>query len=239
MSETPNFTALYQGPSNRFAQAALTAVAHSPGNCYNPLWLYGPSGTGKTAMLNAVAASLKDHPSRPLILHIHTEQLLHDMIRAIQRGQYEAFRERILGFRVIVLDHADCLMDKSFTQQQIGRLLATAARQGSQVILASACKPKQMDSLAQTLADSCVWFLCCDVSAPDPAERLTIARQLARARKLPLSEQMVCRIISATRTPAQIRCIIDHLAARRKLLHSDDTALSEALDHLLEKEVAV
>ena len=239
MSETPIFDSLYQGKSNRFARAALYTVAHSPGDTYNPLWIYGPSGTGKTALLDATAAALGDHPSRPLILRIQAEQLVYDMIRAIDHKCTEAFRARILGFQVILVDHMDMLCGKSQSQLEVGRLLAMAAAQGSQVILASACKPGELESLQQKLTAYCPWLLCCDIAAPEPAERLTIARQLARAQDLPLSDQMACHITSATQTPAQIRCIIHHLAARRKLLRPEEDDLSEALDHLLERRICL
>ena len=119
MSEMSIFNALYQGPSNRFACGALTAIAHMPGEMYNPLWLYGPSGVGKTAMLNATADAPRDHPSRPLILHIQAERLVHDMIRAIQRDCTEDFQARILSFQVILVDHADCLSGMEVTQRSI------------------------------------------------------------------------------------------------------------------------
>lgn len=239
MFETPIFDALHQGDSNRFARVALSAIAHSPGDLYNPLWLYGPSGIGKTALLDATAAALRDHLSRPLILRIHAEQLVQDMIHAIQHHSTAELRARLLGFQVIVLDHTDSLIGKSFTQAQVGQLLVMAAQQGCQVILASSCKPDLLDSLEQTLAAHCPWLLCCDVPAPEPEERLLIAQRMARERKLPLTDPMVHRIANATQTPAQIQCIILHLAARRKLLQLAEDALPEALDHLLEREAWV
>lgn len=236
MSETSIFDSLHQGVSNRFACGALTAVAHQPGEVYNPLWIYGPSGTGKTALLDATASALGRHPSRPLILRIHAEQLVHDMIRAIEHRTTEDFRARILGFQIIIVDHLDCLSGKEYTQLEVAHLLVTAARQGCQVILASAYPPDLLATLDQKLTAHCEWLLRCDIQAPGPEERLEITRQMAQARKLPLSEQMTCRIAFAAGTPARIRCILDHLAARRALLPEED-ALSEALDHLLKQEV--
>lgn len=238
MSESPIFAALHQGPSNRFACAALHAVAHAPGRCYNPLWLTGPTGTGKTALLQATAAALLEHPSRPLILRVHAEQLVRDLIRAIERRTTDDFRARILGFQVILVDHVDHLSDKPQTQLELGRLMEMAAAQGSQVILASACSPAGLMSLHRTLTAHCPDLLCCDILAPELEERLAIVRHVARARELPLSDRMACRIAAATCSPAQIRCIIEHLAARRKLLQLEQTALAEALDHLLAREVS-
>lgn len=237
MSESSIFAPLYQGKSNCFACSALTSVAHSPGELYNPLWICGPSGTGKTALLEATARALRSHPSRPLILRIHAEELVHDMLRAIAHHSTEDFRARILGFQVIIVDHLDDLSSKEYTQFEVAYLLVTAAGQGSQVILASTCQPTRLETLDQKLVAHCPWLLHCDIHAPALEERLEIVRQMAQARKLPLSDQMSQRITSAARTPAQIRCIIDHLAARRDLLHPDDEALSEALNHLLEQEV--
>ena len=239
MSETPIFDALYQGPSNRFACAALNVVANTPGGVYNPLWLYGPSGTGKTALLSATAAALRDHPSRPLILRIDAEQLVHDMIRAIEHRSTEEFRARILGFQVILVDHADYLDGRCHTQAQVGLLLGEAVRLGTQVLLASSCGPAVLEDLEQKFQTYCPWLLHCDLPLPPPEERLVITRHMARERALPLSERMACQITHATQTPAQIRCIIHHLSARRKLLQLEEAGLSAALDHLLEREVCV
>ena len=235
MSEMSIFNTLYQGPSNRFACGALTAIAHMPGEIYNPLWLHGPSGVGKTAMLHATADALRDHPSRPLVLYIQAERLVHDMIRAIQRNCTDEFRARILSFRVILVDHADCLCGMEVTQRSVAKLLLEAVNQGSQVILVSCCQPAELPWVEKVFNATCEWRLCCDISAPSLEERLAIVRLLSQA--LPLPDQMVSRIAHAAHTPARIRCIIQHLAARRKLLRLEEAALSEALDHLLEREV--
>ena len=235
MSEMSIFNTLYQGPSNRFACGALTAIAHMPGEMYNPLWLHGPSGVGKTAMLHATADALRDHPSRPLVLYIQAERLVHDLIRAIQRNCTEDFRARILSFRVILVDHADCRCGMEVTQRSVAMLLLEAVNQGSQVILVSCCKPAELPWVEKVFNATCQWRLCCDISAPSLEERLAIVRLLSQA--LPLPDQMVSRIAHAAHTPARIRCIIQHLSARRKLLRLEEAALSEALDHLLEREV--
>ena len=235
MSEMSIFNALYQGPSNRFACGALTAIAHMPGEIYNPLWLHGPSGVGKTAMLQATADALRDHPSRPLVLYIQTERLVHDMIRAIQRDCTEDFQARILSFQVILVDHADCLSGMEVTQRSFAKLLLEAVNQGSQVILVSGCQPAELPWVEKVFNATCEWRLCCDIAQPSLEERLAIVRLLSQS--LPLSDQMVSRIAHAAHTPARIRCIIHHLTARRKLLRLEDAALSEALDHLLEQEV--
>lgn len=237
--EMPIFAHLHQGLSNRFARGALMAVAHAPGEIYNPLWIYGPSGTGKTALLEATAAALRDHPSRPLILRIQAEQLIHDMICAITHHTTEDFHARILGFRVIIVDHVDCLCAQLHTQLQVGQLLAQAAAQGTQVILISTCAPDELENLDRLLQAHCTWLLRCCIQFPPREERLTITRRMALERVLPVSDQMVSRICDATRSPAQIQCIIHHLAARRKLLRLEDDDLSDALEHLLEREVAV
>ena len=239
MSESSIFSALHQGPSNRFALGALTAVAHAPGEIYNPLWIYGPSGVGKTAMLNATVAALREHPSRPAILRIDAEQLLRDLICAIGQHATGDLRAYLLGFQVILVDHAEYLSGKSQSQLELGRLLAWAASQGCQVILSSAYSSRELENLDQTLRKYCPWFLRCDILLPLPEERIAITRRMARARELPLSDRMACRIGAAAHSPARIRCIIEHLAARRKLLQQEEADLCDALDHLLAREVLV
>ena len=239
MSETSIFGTLYQGPCNCFACAALNSVAHTPGESYNPLWIYGPSGVGKTALLSATIDALRDHPSRPTILHIQAEELVRDLVRAIQRDRIDDFRARILSFRVILVDHADCLSCKAATQRTIAQLLLDAVNQGSQVILASCCNPNGLLWMKRVFTATCEWKYFCNIFKPSEEERLDITRQLTQSMNLPLPEPMICRIAEAARTPSRIRCIIHHLTARRKLLRLEDAALSEALEHLLEKEFCV
>ena len=234
---SPIFSALHQGRSNYFALSTLATVAIAPGEVFNPLWIYGSSGVGKTAMLDATAGALAEHPSRPLILRIHAEQFLHDWIRAIKHEATADFFARILGFQVVIVDHMDCLCGRDFTQEQFARLMARAADQGIQVILASAYSPRELQELDKIFRNLCQWYLCANVVLPSLEERFAITRRMARERELPLSEGLVYRISAAAHTPARIRCIIHHLAARRKLLALSDADLPDALEHLLEREV--
>lgn len=238
MSETPIFDSLYQGIGSRFARGALNAIAHMPGEFCNPLWLYGPSGSGKTVLLNATAAALRDHPSRPLILHIQAERLLHDMLRALSHHTVEDFRARVLSFQVILVDHADCLAGMEMTQLDVGRLLLEAVNQGSQVILVSCCPPAVLETLNKVFTTTCEWLLYCDVQGLYAEERPDFIRHLAQTLALPLSDQMVSRIANSAEMPARIKCILQHLAARQKLLQEDPVSLAEALENLLTEEVA-
>lgn len=233
------FPGLLTLPSNRFAFGACTAVAHQPGRIYNPLWIYGPTGTGKTTLLHSLLLQIRERNPAARIRYVQAEDFLRSHINAIAGGYCPEFRTELAQLDVLVLDHVNILERAEFTQLSVGKLLAEVASGGCQVILASTRNPRQIRTLARTLERRCEFGLRVDISLPTAQERLAITRTFARELEVPLTKSLAPRIAFAGRSPSRIRFLLTHLSARLRLLGQEAGDLGEVLDQLLAKEVPV
>lgn len=224
--------------SNRFARQAARTVAAMPGEAFNPLWIYGPSGTGKTFLLDTVDTAMRmEHPRRTT-LRCQTEQFARELVDALSTGSFSRFRSHCVHADAILLDHADCLYGKPVTQQEIGLLLAEAVRQGHQVVLVSDCPPNDLDRLREIFVQQCEFFLQADIHHPDSRDRISFARSLARQSDLELSDAAFSCIAASTRTLFQVRSAVTHIAARRQLLDLNEAELMKALEQFLPRQVS-
>ena len=237
MSDKNHFDALLEMPSNRFALAAARAVASCPDGIYNPLWIYGPSGTGKTTILNILEDVLRTGHPRLLPLRMQMEQFAGELVSAFAALNPDSFRKPCIQADAILLDHAECLYGKPHTQEQIGLLLAQAVHQRHQVVLVSSCPPQALGNLLGTLSHRCEYLLTADIQNPDPMDRIRYARDLAQQAGLELSNNAFIRIAAGTRNFSQLQCAITHIAARRDLLDQDEAELMKALEQLLSGRV--
>lgn len=239
MYTEPCFPGLLTLPSNRFAFAACEAVAAHPGSIYNPLWIYGPTGTGKTALLRSMLLQLRNRNPADRVRYVQAEDFLRSLFNAISGGYVPQFRAELARLDVLVVDHVNTMADQPTTQQVVGKLLAELAANGCQVVLASARIPRRMGTLARVLDRRCAFTLRVDIILPNPRERLTLTRAFARELEVPLTGSMAPRIAFAGRSPSRILFLVTQLSARRRLLGPEAGDLSEALDQLLTREVPV
>lgn len=238
MDNLPTFPGLLSGVSNRFAFAAFTAVVHAPGRIYNPLWVYGPSGTGKTTLLRTALRQMQEHRPELRVRCIEAVEYVQKLVSAIEKNTQAEFRAWLSDTDVLAVDHAEYLLGKNYTQLTMARDLARLADLGCQVLLISASPAEDLEELNGCLQNCCEWFLKADIQAPTDGERLVMAQQTARELDLPLSETLIQRIIRAAGTHCHVRTILNQLAARRQLLGPDAGELSEMLDAILKKEAA-
>ena len=231
MTSIHTFPGLHCLRSNRFAFSAATSVVHKPGEMYNPLWIYGPSGTGKTALLRSMAAQLSNHHLQ--IISVDAEQLVCDLICAIQTDTNVEFRAHYLQADVLIVDHLDSLRDKLITQQVLGNLFAESTRLSHQVILSSTRPAQELCNLHDELLTRCEWFLCADIQLPNFTDQMALLSRLAQDLGLTLTTTMSAQIINFAKSPSQLRSCLSHLAARSALLSEDQAALSDALERLL------
>lgn len=239
MYNEPSFPGLLTLPSNRIAFAAGNSVAACPGDAFNPLWIYGPSGTGKTALLQAMLLRIRERSPDLRLMYIQADDFIRRLVNAIQCHTMAEYRALFTKLDVLVVDHISILEGKFMTQQIAGALLADLVAGGCQVILASAFSPRQLKYLRHILNGRCAYSLQLSIDTPSSRERLDITRQMAQEMNVPLTGSMAIRIACAARSPSHIRCILSHLAARQQLLGADAADLSEVLNVLLRKECVV
>ena len=179
------------GSSNQFAAAAAEAVAERPGKAYNPLYLYGGSGLGKTHLLHAIANRLKSSSSRLKVVYMTTEQFVNELINCIRRKQMDAFRQTFRAVDLLLLDDIQFIAGKERTQEEFFHTFNTLQSSGRQVVFTSDARPADIPGLEERLRSRFLQGLIADIQPPDLETRCAILREKARAVGHELPEDVV------------------------------------------------
>lgn len=165
------------GTSNRLAHAASTAVSENPANAYNPLFLYGGVGLGKTHLLHAIGNACSQRGLQ--ILYVSSEEFTNDLINAIRTHKTQAFREKYRRTDILLIDDIQFIAGKESTQEEFFHTFNTLHGQDKQLVLSSDRPPKAMLTLEERLRSRFEWGLTADIQPPDFETRLAILRSKA------------------------------------------------------------
>ena len=179
------------GPSNQFAAAAARAVSERPGVAYNPLYIYGGAGLGKTHLLHAIAHRVKTDLPRPRVLYMTTEQFVNELINSIQSRKMEVFRQTFRGVDILLLDDIQFIAGKERTQEEFFHTFNTLQSSGHQVVFTSDSRPADIPGLEERLRSRFMQGLIADIQPPDLETRCAILREKARAAGWELPEEVV------------------------------------------------
>jgi chromosomal replication initiator protein len=179
------------GTSNQFAAAAAEAVAEQPGKTYNPLYLYGGSGLGKTHLLHAIANRLADSTPSINVAYMTTEQFVNELINCIRRKQMDAFRQTFRGVDMLLLDDIQFIAGKERTQEEFFHTFNTLQSTSRQVVFTSDARPADIPGLEERLRSRFLQGLIADIQPPDLETRCAILREKARAVGRELPEDVV------------------------------------------------
>ncbi|NOZ79043.1 MAG: chromosomal replication initiator protein DnaA [Acidobacteria bacterium] len=180
------------GPSNQFACAAAEAVADRPGHTYNPLFIYGDSGLGKTHLLHAIAHRLLNvNGTPPKVVYLTTEQFVNDLINRIRRKEMDTFRETFRAVDVLLLDDIQFIAGKERTQEEFFHTFNTLQGARRQVVFTSDSRPADIPGLEERLRSRFLQGLLADIQPPDLETRCAILREKARAIGWDLPEDVV------------------------------------------------
>jgi len=219
------------GPSNRFVHAAAEAVATMPGEAYNPFFIYGGSGLGKTHLLNAIAHRAWQENPRRTICFLTAEQFVNDLVDSTRRHRWDAFHDRYRRVDLLLLDDIQFIAGKEQTQKEFFHTFNTLHAAHKQIVLTADCSPKEIDHLEERLKTRFEWGLIGDVQPPCLETRLAILKRKALRDGVHLPEEVA--LLIASRVHSSIRklegCLIKLTAYTSLTGQSLDLARAEEL----------
>ena len=217
-TEEYTFERFVVGSSNKFAHAAAQAVADAPGKSYNPLFLYGESGLGKTHLLYAIAHTVhKKHPDYRIV-YIKGDAFTNELIRAIREGRNQEFREKYRGADVFLMDDVQFIAGRDSTQEEMFHTFNTLYEAKKQIVFTSDRPPKEMLRLEDRLKTRFEWGLLADIQPPDYETRMAITKNKAIRMGVEIPDPVLEYIAeNITANVRQIEGTVNKIMALREL----------------------
>ncbi len=238
--ENFTFERFVVGPSNQFAAAAAEAVADRPGKAYNPLFIYGGAGLGKTHLLHAIAHRVvENHGDDHTIVYMTTEQFVNELINCIRNKKVDDFRSALRDADVLLLDDIQFIAGKERTQEEFFHTFNTLQSAGRQVVFTSDRRPADIPGLEDRLRSRFIQGLLADIQPPDLETRCAILREKARAAGLELPEDVVLFIARRVqRNVRELEGCLNRAVAYSQLTNQriTTTLVRTALSELLPEE---
>ena len=197
------FETFVVGSSNQFAHAASVAVAEAPSRAYNPLYLYGGVGLGKTHLMHAIGQYLLTQTPDLKLIYISSERFMNEMINAVRYDRILEFRERYRTMDVLLVDDVQFLAGKEGTQTEFFHTFNSLYDAQKQIIISSDCPPHEIPALEERLRSRFEWGLIADIQPPDLETKIAILKKKAEAEAVPLADDVALYI--AERIKSNIR----------------------------------
>ena len=194
------FESFVVGSSNQFAHAAARAVAEIPSKSYNPLFLYGGVGLGKTHLMHAIGHYIQARNRHLKLLYISADRFINEMINAIRFDRLPAFRQKYRTIDVLLVDDVQFIAGKDRTQEEFFHIFNALHDAQKQIVISSDCPPRQIPTLEERLHSRFEWGLIADIQPPDIETKVAILRKKAAAEKVELPENVALFIASKVKT---------------------------------------
>ena len=218
------FETFVVGNNNRFAHAAALAVGNEPGKSYNPLFLYGGVGLGKTHLMHAIGNRILENNPKSNVLYVTSEKFTNQLINAIKDNKTEIFRNKYRNIDVLLIDDIQFIAGKDRVQEEFFHTFNTLREDGKQIIISSDKPPRDIEFLEDRLKSRFEWGLLADISCPDYETRFAILRKKAQDENIIIDDSILSDI--ATKIDSNIReleGVFNKIVARASLTHSPIT----------------
>ena len=239
LNPTYTFNSFVIGNSNRFAHAASLAVAESPAKAYNPLFIYGGVGLGKTHLMHAIGHYILDNNPSAKVVYVSSEKFTNELINAIKDDKNEDFRNKYRNVDVLLIDDIQFIAGKERTQEEFFHTFNALHDANKQIILSSDRPPKEIPTLEDRLRSRFEWGLIADIQVPDFETRMAILKKKADVENLNVANEVMGYI--ATKIKSNIRELegaLIRIIAYSSLTNREVTVdlASEALKDIISKK---
>ena len=218
------FETFVVGNNNRFAHAAALAIGNEPGKSYNPLFLYGGVGLGKTHLMQAIGNRIIEENRKSNVLYVTSEKFTNQLINALKDNKTEVFRNKYRNIDTLLIDDIQFIAGKERIQEEFFHTFNALREEGKQIVISSDKPPRDIDFLEDRLKSRFEWGLLADISCPDYETRLAILRKKAQDEKIIVDDAILSDI--ANKIDSNIReleGVFNNIVARASLTHSPIT----------------
>src|SRR5215211_2528812 len=198
------FDSFVIGSSNRFAHAAALAVAEAPAQAYNPLFIYGGTGLGKTHLLQAIAQYIAEHSSNLSVQYVTSETFMNNFINSLRDKRIEGFKQRYRTYDLLLIDDIQFFEHKEAIQEEFFHTFNSLYEAGRQIVISSDRPPRAFPTLEERLRSRFEWGLITDIQPPDIETRIAILRKKVVAERTHIPDPQILTFI-ATRISSNIR----------------------------------
>ena len=214
------FDTFVVGSNNRFAHAASLAVAESPGTLYNPLFIYGGAGLGKTHLMQSIAHYILRNDPSVRVLYVTSETFTNDLIDSLKGKKNAEFKEKYRSIDVLMIDDIQFIIGKESTQEEFFHTFNALQTQGKQIILTSDKPPKEMETLEERIRSRFEWGLMADIGVPDYETRMAILRKKAESDNFDIDDEVLSYIANNIKSNVrELEGALNKLLAYNNLVH--------------------